>query len=814
MTSAIPNARRAQSSQAGPSRTLGYRLFNHKESKPSSYDNKKHIGTKLYVSFAYYFAKRGLLFVGFLTRQIYSYSAIENRTIYLDKVEEYRNDSDFISKIKISRKAFTSHYYIFLMEKYSRVKIFKASEDCPDEEFLKSSIGGGHHLLFDQEIEEVAIVFKVRGIDLVYTSSTSEIGIVSETKIDEFEVVETVRLGQEFVTITITALDYAQEVNQLFIGTNIGQFYLYDVDIRSIIYKAVDFGARILDIQFISNLENVYIFTTEGIIRVFDTLTHQIVQEIKTDIGVQPANFIYFTDFENFFDNDVAVRRNSRKSIIGGSLRLADAISKRMALRRLDGKIKKSWLGIIFGNSTLCSIRITIRKTKEIDELLPMFKASTLENRPNLLKNAVKPNDEIVFSAISEDRRAIILVNQRNIIMYYSFGFSDIGDRESEKDCSYCTMMRLKGDIVRIWIPTGNKFFYLATSKGSLYKISTRNMDPSYEFHTPLEFVTYSDLLSETYQFLMVNAPNEIYAIRKPKLSQKITNIEELINGVNSEGIKLKTDILGSISIFDCLVILQEDFIMLFFRKKNFKLARQIDLNEELISTVYLKSESPKIFKILVGEMYTKGHWGLYFEDGMFLIAKFNPKGSTDVNFYFQKIRPDSILCFSGQNELLELSEDMKLEIFSIHPEEQIGAKEFSELKANRSMRRTISMHHQDSPFKGLNREEITKIASIILNKSGVVLGRHKSVSVVNCSRFEDVKEMHGSIEGRVLLIGRYGDVHLLDLRKSTLDDTLPCYSEHFNIIKQMSVLKKLKDQTLQPTSKHSILRLRPPNNH
>ena len=70
-------------------------------------------------------------------------------------------------------------------------------------------------------------------------------------------------------------MDYSRRFGILAVGTQQGDFFVYDADIRGVVFRHKELSDRIVKVKCCEVVKNIYLFYERGSIKVIDAVSYR-----------------------------------------------------------------------------------------------------------------------------------------------------------------------------------------------------------------------------------------------------------------------------------------------------------------------------------------------------------------------------------------------------------------------------------------------------------------------------------------------------------------------------------------------------------
>ena len=732
-------------------RKFGEKIYDYSKFSENNCNNNGS-GTELEITACYYWKHLDILLLAMLTRELFSYKVHYDRTqrmgLSFVKLEEIRT-SHFYTKMNIFKSILGKNKFFFMtISHFNTIKIYALDAMDSPGKLLSRNIQR-NKLKFVISIKNIITASHMFRGGLVYSSMKNNIYVINQVETERFRLLKKVKLKQKFTSTTISALCFGKSTALLMVGTTVGEFYVYDIDISKVVFKYKDHNAKIIEIRYCEGLKNIYIFWENHKAKVMDALTYEIMQEMEDLEAAGQSNFVYMTDIDEILDSPITLKEkeafNSKNGGAGkgktGSKaakksqnegkgeetaleKFSEILAKPIRWKRLVTQIRKGKACIIFGSSRFSIYNLYIRADKEFKEMLSNFKKVNEmaledlagdEEAQQILNKVYREDFEWIHIAVDHAKSSIVLVNEKKFLVYYSF---------AESKTLKHSMIDIQGQIIRLDIIEAGKKLLIANREGDFVLYNLTHMSKMLEVSTPLTSVIWVEPLDDVYQMVFFNEPDEVICLRRMKGINQSFKVKELQLGVNMDAFRLTSAILLVRSFSLYIICLQETFKMVVFKRKNMKVQKEFDLLEHFTEQQMLRYPKSSFYQYIQEVTMIESILYIHFDGGRVIILKFNENSISDLTVHSQLLNYQFLMGIeAGGGKLIALDEAFQLKFYDYTPENYITYKQVKDISANKEIMKKLTNYQKRSN----SSMGVRQLAAKLLNKTGDALTEERT---------------------------------------------------------------------------------------
>jgi hypothetical protein len=583
-------------------------------------------------------------------------------------------------------------YFMIVIVQFNNIRIYELQKTEQRHKILENNFKAS---LLRYTITISTLITKshlFRG-GLAYSTLQNNIYIVRQTETSKFKQIKKVQIYQKFRNCTISALYYGASTSILLIGTTIGDLFIYDTDISKIVHKFRDYNNKIVDIRFSEELRNVYIFWDNFKLKVMDLTSYEILEQTEDLDALGRSTFIYMSDIDEILASPITKTEEERMKKEDVFAQFSESIAKTIRWKRLENKVNRGELSIVFGNCNFSILTFHIRKDKEFKEILNNYtQISNLLNdtssnralKQQIIEKVCSPKFKWVMVNVSDTQDSIILLNEKKFFVCYNLR-EDLIIKSS--------MIDMPGEIIRMDVFEEATKLLLANTTGNLVVYNMIHMSKILEVSLPLSSVIWAEQLKEMYVAAFFHQPDEIYCIRQRQGVNQIFNVKKIEIGKNVHAVRLRSPILLVRSYNLSIICILENFTIVLLKRKNMKKMKEFDLLEHLKIEHFLREPGTNQFQFVEEVEMRKATMFIHFDGGRIVVLKFNEKTVTDLAVQ-SMLMGDNDFRMGVDDEgktLFCLTNSLELEAYNYTPDNYISVKDMKSLRENKEIMKKIA---------------------------------------------------------------------------------------------------------------------------
>ena len=662
----------------------------------------------------------------------YEFELDWTRQYNIHKLEE-EPCNDFFNKMFISRSTL-SHltYFMMCIANFHEVKIYEFDQLDDRKKILKNNLLNNkikYSINFGEDLLITASHLFFGG--MCYSTLNNDIFLVEQSGMEKFQLTKKVKIGAKIRSLTITAICYGKTSCLVMVGTAIGDFYVYDTDIGKIVFTYREINCKIIDIKFFEGLKNIYIFWNNGRIKVLDSTTYEIQQEVSNLQKVLKVKgpdtfdnrFVYMTNIDEILDNPLNNLDDRKQEIVE---MFSDKMSKPIRYNTLDRQIVNGNVCIVLGNSCFNYYNLQVRADKQFKQMVDTYKkvnkelvSQTGDNyqaRVKFFDSVCNYQVEWRYCAVNCKGDKLLLINDSKFVVYIDL-VQDVILKHF--------LLDMDGDLCRCTVENEGKELHVANKIGRFVQYDLATGNKLLEVKVPLSSVIWVERQTQMYELTFFNNPDEVISLHRLKGINNYFEIDKLTLGSNMDAFRMKSNLLFIRPLQKYILVFLENFKISLLKKQSMKQVKEYDLLE-YFEECSMKSRFGGDYYQFVNQVYYKNQvMYIHFDEGNILILKFNEDRVSDINVYLKETKKNFQLCINDSaDEIYTLNEGMYLNCYEFQPYNDISLKEFNSLKQNKEMTEYASQIRRTSSVA--SSIDMRQLAASSLGRTGDVFARRR----------------------------------------------------------------------------------------
>lgn len=751
---------------------------------------------------SYYHWKRfDLVIVGFLTRELVSYSIAYEEDWLIKKVETVILE-DFCSMLAVMECSFTDNkYYLAMVINYTKLEIYSISNPSLEDgqQFLKKSLQRSHltfslSLCFNPRVS-------LQQQQVVVANEDKSIRVYSQTNVGEFKPGPELHLHQQFRPTTIAALDYSAGAQALVAGTGRGDVYLFDSEVTNPVYKYTKTRSPVLGVRIVHILNTFFVFWGCNKLGVFDLVKQDLLHELSNaeELGIGGLNKSTDASWWWLPRIDEEYSHYYRRAFASEKERTGAIV------KEFEVNMRKGRYSLYFGNSTFSRYALRLNKDKEFDEAISRIKMMEKRNLnwaleagtdSSLLEKIMEGSNRWIYSRVVFEEESLILLNDKKLLVYLNYQRGLI--------VKY-SLVDLEGELVTIQLLAKGRDLLLANAQGKALVINLRQMNvlKAYQLRLAKVFAVEA-LYDESFDLVIFNMPDELYCVKAtPKAKKQVLpDIASAKEVLSFRMDKPFLDVKSDQSFIYCLL---ETYRLCLFNKKSMRMVKEFNLSAHLHDQAILSYSRPASqngLRRFVSCQLTDACLFIALEAGALLVVKLNPASIGDITLYQQQFPTElSLFTLAKSNLALYVWEEDK-HAFHAYKLDPLPSVKFACVPSNIELQKIVkntpkgSEAYLDTISKWYSEEQELQSGRVTLFKSSHMLQIDKPKDTLH-------QIYHLREKNQLLMIPSRGTVLIHELDKSTI----PLQFDVYQMIKQNRTWDQKRQQEESLMNMRNILR-------
>lgn len=385
-----------------------------------------------------YWSDTNFLVLGFLSREMYIYELNYEYKFEFRFMDEVRW-SGKPSFISITKSVFHDCWFFIVILNDTLLKIYKFRVDLKNQKEFRLI----DHIdetkvkpLYSACFESIKMVKNKREYTVI-SDMNNNVYVLKQVSPETFTIVKNINLTIEEPSkaTVVTAIEISLKNGYIFIGTNSGEMYSYDIDIMNFSYKGRPFVDTIVELRFVEFLNNLYMISKTKSIKVYDVQRYNLVQHLNFYDEDIYGNWKwgYMADLDELFNRhrvDIVIRYHEKQKQKVQTITDSNASSKKDLLDKAEN--------IDLDNSEKASSKNDLsikddeqnehKKTNEdsaIDNNSKVTDAQS-QNKQKTTNNNLNEEDLILEQKFDESAKALVVERLKETGLKFYVGSQEI----------------------------------------------------------------------------------------------------------------------------------------------------------------------------------------------------------------------------------------------------------------------------------------------------------------------------------------------------------------------------------------------------
>ena len=563
--------------------------------------------------------------MGFLNREILTYAVENDRgtvDIVIKRLQEIELE-EVCTEMHIAPSVYSPNDYFFLMTfNFTKVRIYHVPASVRGTDFLTATITKRNQV-FEEQFTGLPRIHYCAG-GFVLNNNRTNITLYQQSSFSAFTQSMSVQLYQKFTPTTITAVDFSRKHNLLVAGCATGDLFVYDGDLRGVVFKYKGETEKIVEVKVFDVLGEIVVVDERGGIRTFDVASG-IFAQIERVEGLGKSGDVCWVVLPDI-DGDALPK----------DPRLTEDEEDRRQLKHAEAKVRNGAYSIFMGRGIIWEYKFIIKADKEFAQvamtLKQMGSGTDLENKKEDVSSKILSDQaKWLFCCQNPAEDMVLMISETNLAVYYDYINKLIIKYE---------MLDISGEIASLEIVNDNTQFILAEKSGVLkiYNLQQLIKVRTY-FVNCGKLLETAGVFNSIFDVACFILTNEVFIIRTPTI-QKASYTFERNNTKDLVAFSLESGVLQVYTDAEYIFVLLDTLVLNVISKKSMKLAKEFNLTFELersfiqsISTYGRVSQQ----YLHTGMMKNRTLY-LLFESGNLLVGKFSHGSVADMSVYVTRL--------------------------------------------------------------------------------------------------------------------------------------------------------------------------------